>query len=140
MNKGLFALAAATLFSVAGQTQAKQKICVFDPMGKAGEVYKVAEEWALAAQNWQAKIQLVPYKDEATAQIDFEAGECEGVYMTSMRARKYNKFAGSIDAIGGVINNQVAKKAIHFALDKRNKRRLITTIDGDGFVAQIDER
>ena len=79
MNKGLFALAAATLFSVAGQTQAKQKICVFDPMGKAGEVYKVAEEWALAAQNWQAKIQLVPYKDEATAQIDFEAGECEGV-------------------------------------------------------------
>ena len=140
MNKGLFALAAATLFSVAGQTQAKQKICVFDPMGKAGEVYKVAEEWALAAQNWQAKIQLVPYKDEATAQIDFEAGECEGVYMTSMRARKYNKFAGSIDAIGGVINNQVAKKAIHFALDKRNKRRLITTIDGDTFeVAGISQ-
>ena len=60
--------------------------------------------------------------------------------MTSMRARKYNKFAGSIDAIGGVINNQVAKKAIHFALDKRNKRRLITTIDGDTFeVAGISQ-
>ena len=29
MNKGLFALAAATLFSVAGQTQAKQKfVCL----------------------------------------------------------------------------------------------------------------
>ena len=44
------------------------------------------------------------------------------------------------DAIGGVINNQVAKKAIHFALDKRNKRRLITTIDGDTFeVAGISQ-
>ena len=128
MNKGLFALAAATLFSVAGQTQAKQKICVFDPMGKAGEVYKVAEEWALAAQGWQAKIQLVPYKDEAKAQNDFEAGECEGVDMTSMRARKYNKFAGSVDTIGAVPSYAIAQKAISFALDKRNQRRLTSSI------------
>ena len=98
------------------------------------------EEWALAAKTWRSDITLLGYQNEAQAQNDFEQGKCDGVYMTSMRARKYNKFAGSIDAIGGVINNQVAKKAIHFALDKRNKRRLITTIDGDGFVAQIDER
>ena len=50
-----------------------------------------------------------------------------------MRARKYNRFAGSIDALGGVTNNQVARKAIHFALDKRNKRRLLTKIDDQNY-------
>lgn len=140
MKKGLLVMTAVALLSVAGQVQAKQKICVFDPMGKAGEVYKVAEEWALIAQDWQAKVQLIPYQDEAKAQADFEAKQCDAVYMTSMRARKYNKFAGSIDAIGGVINNHVAQKAIHFALDKRNTRRLLTSMDGDDFeVAGISQ-
>jgi ribosomal protein S17 len=48
--------------------------------------------------------------------------------MTSMRARKYNRFAGSIDAIGGVTSNHVAQKAISFALDKRNKHRLLAKL------------
>ncbi|MDM1021806.1 DUF6091 family protein [Acinetobacter sp. VNK23] len=133
MNKGLFALAAVALLSVAGQTQAKQKVCVFDLLGKAGETFKVTEEWAVTAKDWQADIRLIPYQDEAKAQNDFEAGLCDAVYMTSMRARKYNRFAGSIDAIGGVTSNHVAQKAISFALDKRNKRRLLATVEGENY-------
>ncbi|WHP04543.1 DUF6091 family protein [Acinetobacter corruptisaponis] len=133
MNKGLFALATAILLSVAGQTQAKQNICVFDLLGKAGDAFKITEDWAITAKNWQADIRLIPYQDEAKAQSDFEAGKCDGVYMTSMRARKYNRFAGSIDAIGGVTSNHVAQKAIHFALDKRNKSRLSTIVDGQNY-------
>lgn len=37
--------------------------------------------------------------------------------MTSMRARAYNKFAGSIDAIGGVPSNDIAMEAISYVLD-----------------------
>ena len=48
-----------------------------------------------------------------------------------MRARKYNKFAGSIDAVGAVTSNAIAQKAITYVLDKRNQRRLVTTIDGE---------
>jgi hypothetical protein len=47
--------------------------------------------------------------------------------MTSMRARNYNKFAGSIDAIGGVTSNAIAQKAISYVLDQRNKHRMLTT-------------
>ena len=50
--------------------------------------------------------------------------------MTSMRARNYNKFAGSIDAIGGVTSNAIAQKAISYVLDKRNKHRMVTTQTG----------
>ena len=53
--------------------------------------------------------------------------------MTSMRARAYNKFAGSIDAIGGVPNNTIAQKAITYVLDKRNSKRLITNSGKDSY-------
>lgn len=46
--------------------------------------------------------------------------------MTSMRARTYNKFAGSVDAIGAVPTYAIVRKAISFALDKRNQRSLVS--------------
>ena len=48
--------------------------------------------------------------------------------MTSMRARTYNKFVGSVDAIGAVPTYAIAQKAISFALDKRNQRRLVSRV------------
>jgi hypothetical protein len=48
-----------------------------------------------------------------------------------LRARKYNKFAASIDAEGAVSSNAIAQKAITYVLDKRNQRRLVTTIDDE---------
>ncbi len=133
MKKGLFVLSVLASMGLMNQVQAKQTVCVFDLLGKAGDTFKVTEEWAVMAKSWQADILLIPYQDEAKAQNDFDAGRCDAVYMTSMRARKYNRFAGSIDAIGGVTSNHVAQKAISFALDKRNKRRLLATVDNQKY-------
>lgn len=133
MKKGLWALSATALFVMAAPAQAKQEICVFDLLGKAGESYKLVEEWKLAAKNWQADVELIPYQDEEKAEKDFDAGKCDGVYMTSMRARKYNKFAGSVDAVGAVTSNAIAQKAISYVLDKRNQHRLTATMNGEKF-------
>ena len=129
MKKGIWAWGAATLLVMTTSVHAKQTICAFDLLGKAGETYKFMEELQLVAKNWKADIELIPYQDEAKAQQDFDAGKCDAVSLTSMRAREYNKFAGSIDAIGAVTSNAIAQKAIAFALDKRNARRLVTTND-----------
>ena len=43
MNKGLWALSTAMLLAMTS-AQAKQKVCVFDLLGKAGESYKMMEE------------------------------------------------------------------------------------------------
>jgi hypothetical protein len=133
MKKGLLALSAATLFVMTTPVQAKQEICVFDLLGKAGESYKLVEEWKLASKTWQADVELIPYQDEEKAEKDFDAGKCDGVYMTSMRARKYNKFAGSVDAIGAVTSNAIAQKAITYVLDKRNQHRLTATTNGEKY-------
>lgn len=121
----------ALLFTGAYSTaQAQIKICVFDLLGKAGESYKMLEEWSLAAKAWQADVELISYQNEPQAEQDFQQGKCDGAYMTSMRARDYNKFAGSVDAIGAVPNNAIAQKAIRYALDRRNARRLISNMNG----------
>lgn len=119
-------------FGVDFNSSQSECLC-FDLLGKSGESYKLLEEWALAAKGWGAEIQLNAYQDEAKVDQDVKAGKCDAFYMTSMRARAYNKFAGSIDAIGGVPNNDIAMKAISYVLDKRNSKRLITQIGKEKF-------
>lgn len=50
--------------------------------------------------------------------------------MTAMRARQYNKFVGSIDALGGAPSNAIAQRAITFALDKRNAPKMMSNLSG----------
>lgn len=76
-------------------------MCVFDILGKSGEAYKMMQDWALAAKGWGADVNLIAMTDEQVADNNFKAGKCAAVAMTAMRARPYNKFAGSIDSIGG---------------------------------------
>ncbi|AXY55267.1 RND transporter [Acinetobacter chinensis] len=133
MKKGILLLSALTVLGASSVAEAKENVCVFDLLGKAGESYKLLEEWALAAKSWGGDINLIAYQDEAKVESDFKAGECDAFYMTSMRARSYNKFAGSIDALGGVPSNSIAQKAIAYVLDKRNNKRLVSTIGKEQF-------
>jgi len=131
MKKALLSLAALSAIGFAGTAQAqKVDICVFDLLGKSGESFQMAQEWALAAKSWGAEVNLIPRQDEAVADNDFKAGKCDAVMMTAMRARQYNKFAGSIDALGGAPSNEIAKRAITFALDKRNESKMVSNLGG----------
>ncbi|TCB40765.1 RND transporter [Acinetobacter terrestris] len=133
MKKRILILSTGLLFSFSSMAQAKQNICVFDLLGKAGESYKLIEEWSLASKQWGGEVNLISYQDEAKVEQDFKSGQCDAFYMTSMRARAYNKFAGSIDAIGGIPSNDIAQKAISYVLDKRNEKRLINTMGKETF-------
>lgn len=120
------------LWGISHSAFAGQTICVFDVQGRSGDIFKSVEEWALEVKKWQANIKLIPYpKEEADA--DFRSGKCDGVFLTSLRARYYNKFAGSIDALGAVPNNVIAEKAIKYALDQRNAKRMVSKIGNDKF-------
>ena len=133
MKKIVLAMAAASVVGFSASAQAASTVCVFDLLGKAGDSYKMMEEWALAAKSWQADITLIPFQDEALVDRRLREGTCDAAYMTSMRARNYNKFAGSIDAIGGVTSNAIAQKAISYVLDQRNKHRMLTTQNGTNY-------
>lgn len=103
---------------------------MFDLLGKAGESYKLLEEWALAAKAWGADINLTVYQSEEAVDKNFKTNKCDAAAMTTMRSREYNKFGGSIDALGGIPNNEIARRAINYALDKRNAKRLVSEKNG----------
>ena len=44
------------------------------------------------------------YNDERVASEDFKVGQCDGIAMSNIRARQYNQFVGSLDAIGAVLS------------------------------------
>ena len=130
MKKIALAIAATSIVGLSSTAQAAINVCVFDLLGKSGESFQMAQEWALAAKGWGAEINLLPKQDEAVADNDFKAGKCDGVFMTAMRARQYNKFVGSIDSLGGAPSNAIAQKAITFALDSRNAAKMTTNLGG----------
>ena len=132
-RKGFFILSTLVLCAFSSMVQAKQQVCVFDLLGKAGESYKFLEEWALVSKKWGAQVQLISFQDEDLADKAFQNDKCDAVYMTSMRARTYNKFAGSIDALGGVPSNKIAQKAVEYVLDPRNTKRMTTTLPGESY-------
>ncbi len=82
--------------------------------------------WALQAKSWGADVTLKAYTDERVANEDFKASKCNGVSITAMRAREYNKFVGSIDSIGAIPSNKVAQSAISFALNSRNAAKMVS--------------
>ena len=64
MKKTLLSLAAFSAFGFASAAHAeKVDICVFDLLGKSGESFQMAQEWALAAKGWGAEINLIARQD-----------------------------------------------------------------------------
>ncbi len=104
---------AATTIALATSAQAAQTMCVFDLLGANGENYSMMKDYALAAKQWGGDVKLKAYTDERVASEDFKAGQCDGVALTGIRARQFNHFVGSIDAVGGLTSNSGAKTIIN---------------------------
>ncbi len=77
--------------------------CVFDPAGQQGPIYLMARDQALEARKWGMVLDLRAFTDETVAADSFKAGDCDAAVISSLRARQFVKFAGSVDAIGGLM-------------------------------------
>lgn len=110
-----FASAIALLAMLFAPVQAHaddQLICVFDPSGKAGDYYRMMEEFALEASSWGASINLRAYTDEETAAKDYDAGQCQGVVATGVRLQRFNRFPSTIEAMGAIDSYDILQSMI----------------------------
>jgi hypothetical protein len=79
-----------------------QSLCVFSVQGTQGELYGQMKDFALVAHGWGVELELKAFVDERIAAEDFKADQCDAALLTGIRARAFNPFAGSVDAIGGL--------------------------------------
>ncbi len=93
-------LAVLVAMGAATSAQAAQKVCVYDLLGTAGDLFNMAKDYAVAMQKFGGNIELKGYTDERVASEDFRTGQCDGVIATAFRTRQFNPVAGSIDTLG----------------------------------------
>lgn len=87
--------------------------CVFDPMGANGSLFSTAKDYATSALEWGYDFKLRPYTDEKIAVDDFKAGQCDAVLVTGARARPFNKFASTVEAIGAIPSETVMRTLVN---------------------------
>lgn len=105
-------LSAGLMTAAVSTAHAKQVMCVFDLVGKNGDVFALMKDYQLAAKQWGADIELRVGQNEGVIAEDFKAGKCDGVSITGMRGRQFNSFTGSLDAIGAITDLGLAVKVM----------------------------
>jgi hypothetical protein len=116
-----FLVCALALVLGAGAAQAAEKktLCIYDPSGGNGDIFNLMKDYKNAAVAWGVDFAMKPYTDEKTAAEDFKASKCDAVVLTSTRVRLFHKFAGTLEAMGGLTSyDQLAKIVTQFATPK----------------------
>ncbi|MDP1541102.1 MAG: DUF6091 family protein [Moraxellaceae bacterium] len=94
-------------------------ICIFDPLGTNGPAYANTREHMLEARRWGLDAKLKVFPDERVVAEELKAGQCDGAAVTTLRAKQFNKFVGSLDAIGAVPDNQHLKAVLNALVDPK---------------------
>ncbi len=110
-------LPALVLAQTSQQQLPKLSICVFDPLGGNGSLFNMMKDYRNAAFEWGVDVEPRAYTDEKIAVDDFKAGQCDAAFVTGARARPFNKFAATIEAVGAIS-------------DENMLRTLLATISG----------
>ena len=77
-------------------------MCVFDFIGHEGPVVKEMQEFKLEAFRWGVNLSFLVYTDDRVASEEFKNGVCDMLNLPGIRAREYNDFTGSINAVGAL--------------------------------------
>ncbi len=100
--KALILSGVVGLSSVVSADPISRKFCVFDPVGHKGPLFNLMKEAKVIALDWGIELNMSAYTDEGVAESDFRAKQCDAVLLTGTRARNFNKFTGSIEAMGAI--------------------------------------
>ncbi len=103
-----------------------KKMCVFDLLGANGPTYSQMKDYKTAALAWGVELELKPYTSERVAAEDFKSGLCDVVSFTGMRARQFNSFTGSMDAIGAMPSYDHLKSVITTISSKKASKLMIS--------------
>ena len=79
-----------------------RKVCIWDPVGSAGPIFTAAQDQRARLLEYGVTVEMVPYTSESVIVEDLKAGICDAALFSGLRARLFNKYTGTVDAIGGL--------------------------------------
>lgn len=118
-------LLATGLLTASGFAQAAPSanptLCVWDPIGKSGQLFDAARSFSLAMQAKGITLNLKVYSDEGVATEDFKVGQCDGLMATTIRTKTWVSTPAALDYGGAatvVRDNKVDIDASYDVLRK----------------------
>lgn len=103
-----------------------QTFCIWDILGENGDAMNLMKDYVLAAKSWGASITLKSYTNEGIAADDFKAGQCDGLFITGLRSRQFNKFTGSIDSVGSIPSYTHMRDVVDLLANPKLSKRLVS--------------
>ncbi len=80
----------------------ERTFCVWDPVGSSGRLFSLMQSQRPMALEYDVDLKLRAYTNEHIAAEEFRAGQCDQVLLTGAMAREFNRFTGSLDAMGAI--------------------------------------
>lgn len=105
MNRLIISVLLLLLSTISFALEEKE-FCIYDPVGRNGPAVNFFKDYVIKAQAWGIKINMTAYTDEKVASHTFKAGQCDAAFLTGILSRPYVPFGGTIDAIGGIVDQK----------------------------------
>ncbi|MFE8071747.1 DUF6091 family protein [Marinobacteraceae bacterium S3BR75-40.1] len=80
----------------------EKTFCVFDVVGRYGDVFNLFKDYRIKALRAGVALDMKAYREELDAIAAFRRGECDLVSLSDVGVRQFNRFTGSVSAIGAV--------------------------------------
>ena len=119
-----------TKIRVAPATTVKRSLCVWDIMGHTGEVVAMMRDYQVYASQLGVDFEIRSYVDERIASEDFRTKYCDAVLLTGLRARAFNSFTGSIEAVGAIPTDAHMRTLVQ-VLSSPRSQSLMLSREGD---------
>ena len=102
-----------------------RRVCIWDPLGKNGPIYAAAQDQVTRLLEWDIRVELEVYTNESVLAEDFKADQCDAALMTGMRARLFNKYTGTLDAIGALPETRQVKALFRAIAEPKNADNMV---------------
>lgn len=102
----------------------RRKICVWDILGRNGPIYSAAKDQQARLLELGVMLDIDAYTSESVLAEDLKAGQCDAALFTGIRARIFNKFTGTIDAIGAIPSSEHMNLLMKVLVNAKNAARM----------------
>ena len=108
-----------------GDGYLQRTVCIWDLVGRNGPIFAAARDQQAKMLAYGIKAKLVPYTDESIMVEALKAGQCDAALMSGMRARLFNTYTGTIDAIGALPTNEHMRILLQVLADPRSAPKMV---------------
>ena len=104
----------------------KRRICIWDIAGRAGPIYKAAEDQRTRLLEYGVDLDIQAYTSESVVVEDLKAGICDAALISGLRGRLFNKYTGTIDSIGGVPSDEHMKILLQVMASPKSADKMVS--------------